>query len=84
MKLSELTDEGWLKVATSVPVGMLHNFAVLSDDPEASKAPSGENAIEFTQFVWPLSVVINSPVVLFQSLTVVSELPLAMRVPSGE
>jgi hypothetical protein len=84
LKLTEPTIDGWLNEATSVPVGKLHNFAVLSDEPEPSKAPSGENAIAVTAFVWPLSVPTGFPLVLSQSLTVRSELPVAIRVPSVE
>jgi hypothetical protein len=57
---------------------------VLSPPPEAKYLPSGENAMEATNELWPCSVVNSFCDSTLQSLTVLSELPEAKYLPSGE
>jgi hypothetical protein len=57
---------------------------VLSSLPEAKYLPSGENATDSTDLLWPFSVVTFFCYSTFQSLTVLSLLPEAKFLPSGE
>ncbi len=52
--------------------------------PEAKYLPSGENATELTDELWPCSVVNSFCDSTLQSLTVLSSLPEAKYLPSGE
>jgi hypothetical protein len=63
---------------------MLQSLTVLSWLPQAKYLPSGENATERTDELWPCSVVISFFDYMFQSLTVLSSLPEAKYLPSGE
>jgi hypothetical protein len=59
-------------------------LTVLSSPPEAKYFPSGENATEVTNQLWPRSVVTSFFDYTFQSLTVLSALPEAKYLLSGE
>jgi hypothetical protein len=52
--------------------------------PEAKYLPSGENATELTDLLWPFSVVTSFFDYMFQSLTVLSSLLEAKYLLSGE
>ena len=57
---------------------------ILSYDPEARVAPSGENATEPTKDLCPSKVAILVCVAMSHSLTVLSSAPEARIVPSDE
>src|SRR5271169_1242431 len=61
-----------------------HSLTVSSQDPDAIRRPSGENATAKTVLEWPASVCWRSPVLASHSLTVLSPDPDAIRRPSGE
>ncbi len=63
---------------------MLQSLTALSELPEAKYFPSGENAMELTNELWPCSVVTSFCDSTLQSLTVLSPLPEAKYLPSGE
>jgi hypothetical protein len=63
---------------------MLQSLTVLSALPEAKYLPSGENATERTDELWPCRVVTSFCDFTLQSLTVLSKLPEAKYLPSGE
>ena len=66
------------------PVETSHNLTVSSAAPEASFVPSGENAIDSTLSLCPVSVFMFFPVKISHSLTVLSIDPEASFLPSGE
>ena len=67
------------------PVCASHILIVLSDDPETMYFPSGENATEVTQSVWPLNGSETSfPVCASHILIVLSCDPETVYFPSGE
>jgi hypothetical protein len=61
-----------------------HTRIVPSLAPDTKREPSGENAMELTDFVWPSKVRSRRPVATSHSLMVKSELAVAKRAPSGE
>ncbi len=63
---------------------MFHSLTVLSLLLEAKYLPSGENATEGTEYLWPFSVATSFCDSTLQSLTVLSPLPEAKYFPSGE
>ena len=65
------------------PVAVSQIRTVPSSLPVASQVPSGWNATDFTQLVWPVRVRRCSPVAASQIRTVPSPLPVASQVPSG-
>src|SRR5579871_6321674 len=66
------------------PVAVSHSRTVLSCEPDASSAPSGKNATDVTELVWPSSVCLAAPVAASHSRTVLSPEPDASSAPSGE
>jgi hypothetical protein len=60
---------------------MSHSLIVLSLEPEASSRPSGLNATDLTQSVWPERVRTRLPVATSHSLIVLSrsQMPGAAR-----
>jgi hypothetical protein len=67
-----------------MPVAMSQALTVSSSDADARYLPSGENAIDQTQFEWPSSVRSAMPVVESQSLIVVSSDADASYLPLGQ
>ncbi len=63
---------------------MIQSLTVLSALPEAKYLPSGENATETTDLLWPCSVVSCFFNYTLQNLTVLSLLVEAKYFPSGE
>jgi hypothetical protein len=59
-------------------------LTVLSSDPDASRAESGEKATDLTEPLWPSSVCRHLPLLASQILTVLSPDPDASRAESGE
>ena len=55
-----------------------------SDDPDATRLPSGENATELTQSEWPFNVLSCAPVSASQSMTRPSWCVVVRIFPSGE
>jgi hypothetical protein len=72
-----------LRVRTSCPVATSHSLIVPSPEPEARSRPSGLNATDLTQPVWPSRVRTSLPVATSHSLIVLSSEPEARSFPSG-
>ena len=65
------------------PFTGFHNLISLSIDPDASIDPSGDQAIQRTQFLCPSQVKWGVSVLISQNLTVVSPDPEAKCAESG-
>src|SRR5262249_48050413 len=72
-----------VSVRSSLPPPVSHILIVLSQLPETSVLPSGENAKEATRSVCPVSVRSSLPVATSQNLIVLSRLPEASTLASG-
>ena len=67
------------------PLSAFHTRIVLSREPETIRLPSGENATEKTQSVWPLNgPEMISPLSTLHTRIVQSSEPETLRLPSGE
>src|SRR5215471_12169615 len=72
------------RVCTSRPLAASHTFDVLSQLPDSSRLPSGENETDHTKSECPSKVRISWPVAASHILRVLSPLPDRTRVPSRE
>jgi hypothetical protein len=73
-----------LSVCRHLPLLTSQILTVLSSNPDASRAESGEKTTELTQWLWPSSVCRHLPLLTSQILTVLSSDPDASRAESGE
>src|SRR5215468_7077135 len=62
-------------VWTSCPLAASHTFDVLSQLPDSTRLPSGENVTDHTKSEWPSKVRISWPVAASHSLRVLSPPP---------
>jgi hypothetical protein len=66
------------------PIDESHTCTKLSSERETMHLPSGKNATDWTEFVWPLSTFCTSPVDESDTCTKLSNEPETMHLPSSE